>query len=402
MKIKLIFTISIIIGLANLIKAQNKDVLLTYTADSLATGNAKDVVASFFQLAFNNLNGTNKEFNFSSNPYAIMLKSNPNLNKAEQYERYKTLRRLNFNFGLKIDSNFKFNGFSSGVKFKLIDERDHTTSQAYINMLKNDEVNKDIDSLTKQLQLYSDTKWGNAPAIGTANFEAKQKFTNEYNDFMNNRTISYDSMPITLKVAVEEIIKTNKLVRLENEIKKNSDFNFSQYDKKLADSLKDVIKMGWLWVVGLSDTTYNSSFAFSNIAITTEISKGIYKPQAGVNNLELNLKAGLNFLNDSMQGDKNLKRLMLNSEAGINWVIRDAQNEKSYFEIKLAAAYKHNFSNLYTGEERSLFTMNSTARVRIYNDIWIPLEIKWDPKNGNVLSTLSLKSNFIGLANLLK
>jgi hypothetical protein len=401
MRIKILLTIALI-GCVSIAQAQNKKVLTMYTADSLASGSSKDVVASFFQMAFNNLNGPNKEFNFSSNPYAVMLKSNPKLSLAEQYERYKTLRRLNFSFGLKVDSNFKFNGFSSGIKFKIVDDRDHTTSKEYINLTKNDDVNKDIDALAVELQNYSDNKWGAAPAPGSPDFKAKEKFIKDYNEFMNNTEVSYNSMSKEFKDAVEETMKLKNLVNLENAIKKVGDFNFSKYDKKLADSLKNVIKMGWLWTVGLSDTTYNNEFVFSNVALTTEINKGIYKPRAGANNLELNFKAGLNFLTDTIQSDKNLKRLILNSELGLNWVIRDAQNEKSYFETKLAAAYRHNFNNLYNTEERSTFTMNGTARVRIYNDIWIPFDIKWDPNNGSVFGKVSVKSNFIGIASLLK
>ncbi len=401
MRIKILLTIALI-GCISIAQAQNKKVLTMYIADSLASGSSKDVVASFFQMAFNNLNGPNKEFNFSSNPYAVMLKSNPKLSIGEQYERYKTLRRLNFSFGLKVDSNFKFNGFSSGIKFKIVDDRDHTTSRAYINGFITDNLNKDIDKLAIYLQGYGDSTWGQSPASNTPEFSAKQRFINDYNQFLNDTTVNYTSISKPFKDALDEIIKTKQLIHLANAINTNDGFNYSKYDKKLADSLKNVIKMGWLWTVGLSDTTYNNEFAFSNVALTTEINKGIYKSKAGVNNLELNFKTGLNFLTDTLQGNKNLKRLILNSEAGINWVIRDAQNEKSYFEIKLAAAYRHNFNNLYNTEERSTFTMNGTARVRIYNDIWIPFDIKWDPNNGNVFGKISVKSNFIGIASLLK
>ena len=45
------------------------------TADSLATGNYKDILNSFFQLSFNRLIGADKEIRFTSTPFAVMAKS---------------------------------------------------------------------------------------------------------------------------------------------------------------------------------------------------------------------------------------------------------------------------------------------------------------------------------------
>src|ERR1700744_4680241 len=88
-----------------------------FTADSLASGKAKDVLASFFQLAFDQLTGPNKQLNFVSNPFAVMLKSDSGLNLDANYYKYRRLRKTNIGFGLRLDSNFHFNGFSSGVTY---------------------------------------------------------------------------------------------------------------------------------------------------------------------------------------------------------------------------------------------------------------------------------------------
>jgi hypothetical protein len=54
--------------------AQKSKVAAVLTADSLASGNYKDVLTSFFQLSFDKLTGKDKELKFSSNPYAVMMK----------------------------------------------------------------------------------------------------------------------------------------------------------------------------------------------------------------------------------------------------------------------------------------------------------------------------------------
>ena len=73
-----------------------------------------------------------------------------------------------------------------------------------------------------------------------------------------------------------------------------------------------------------------------------------------------------------------------------------------YCEIKFSGSYYHNFATLYANERRDSLTINGTLRVRILEDIWIPLEIKYDPKSGNVFGFLNIKANFTGLGKLLK
>lgn len=397
----LIYVAAMLLLLTTKVVAQNETTQeftkSIYTADSLKSGNSKDVLASFFQLAFTGLNSANKEFAFSSSPFAVMLRSNSKLNIDNYYTQYRNLRKLNFIFGLRVDSNFKFNEFSSAVKWAIVDERDPTTSKKLFNSMKSNVFLKQRAKLNK---LLSDSLLINKYKID-GDTAARNKAAQNIRAFFNEDK-AFSSLDDNFKSVVKYFYATANLNEIDSFLEKTPDSSLKAYNNNYVKDLKESIKMGWLWTIGFSDTTYTNQFAFSNFVFNTELNKGVYTPKAGVNNLELNLKAGINFLRDTLQGDKNLKRLVLNSEAGINWVIRDADNQMSYFELKLAAAYKHNFNNLYAGEERSLFTLNGTARVRIYNDIWVPFEIKWDPNNGNVLGLLSVKSNFIGLANLLK
>ena len=83
-------------------------------------------------------------------------------------------------------------------------------------------------------------------------------------------------------------------------------------------------------------------------------------------------------------------------------MIRDKTTDRSFFEIKFSGSYYHNFGNIYLGEKKDSMTLNGIARIRIYNDIWIPLEVKYDPKTGKIHGFLNIKANFSGLAMLLK
>ncbi len=60
--------------------SQDKTGIHPLTAeDSLASGNYKDVLSSFFKLAANDLIGNTKNLSFTSNPFAVASKLNPAL-----------------------------------------------------------------------------------------------------------------------------------------------------------------------------------------------------------------------------------------------------------------------------------------------------------------------------------
>ncbi|MDQ3683666.1 MAG: hypothetical protein M3352_11455 [Bacteroidota bacterium] len=57
---------------------------------------------------------------------------------------------------------------------------------------------------------------------------------------------------------------------------------------------------------------------------------------------------------------------------------------------------------MYAKERRDSLTLNMTIRVRVISDIWVPLEIKYDPKSGNVFGFLNVRANFKALGKLTK
>ncbi len=394
--LKAIFITILCFVIINKVKAQT-----IYTADSISSGNTKDVITNFFQLAFNNFTGKNKQFNFASNPFALMVKSNPNLLTDTNYAKYTNLRRLNFAFGLQLDTNYKFNGFSSGIKFSIVDKRDSTTSKILFDNIRKDSFNVERDLLQLLISTYREDNFPN-----TSDENRKMRTfidTNITALFNDNKPLS--KMDSNFVKIVESVVEKNKkkLIYILDFFKNKSTLTFKQYNDSIYTKLKNAIKTAPLWIIGLSDTMYKDRPVFSNVSLATEYSKGVFNPKPHKNNFELNIKASLNFSKDTLQQNDNLKRVILNSQAGLNWVVRDRVNEVPYFELKAAIEYNSNLSNnLYKDEIKDLFTFNGTTRLRIYNDIWIPLEIKYDPINGKVFGFLSVKSNFKALSGFIK
>ncbi len=384
------------------VKAQDlsKRAIPIYTADSLKSGNYKDILTSFFQLAFNDLTGDNKAINFATNPFAVMLKNDPSLAIDGNYKKYKPLRKLNFGFGLKLDTSYKFSGFSSGIKYSLIDKRDATTSKLLFLRLQSDSIGLERDVLQDALGNYSDGAFPNAGDRNSADFTNAKLFSQKINSLFNSE-VSFNQLDADFRKIVDSIVDQSHLNKIANIIKTNPGTSFKAVNVKFFDSLKNTIKNDLLWVVAISDTTYKNKFVFSNVVLSTELSKGFLPPKPG-SNLELHIKSACNFLQDTAKTGNNLKRIIFNFEPAVNWVIRNNANDKSIFEFKLGGSYSHNFSSLYTNERRDILMMTSTLRVRIYQDIWIPLDIKYDPKTGNVLGLFNIKANFTGLGKFLK
>lgn len=360
-------------------------------ADSVKSGTAKDVLTGFFQLGLSSLLGPDKELAINANPFAILLKRNPALSLDKDYKKYKPLRRLNFRLGVRFDSAFRFNGLSSGLQFSLIDQTDATTSRYIFEKLRTDALNKERDILLTALNDYlvNHVKTADQPAF-----------------VININKILQDAPFNTLDTGFQKIVKQlaadKNLNRVAEVFANKGDSSFKQIDAAKYAALKNATKNNLLWTIGISDSTYRDKLQFSSVAIVSKLSKGIFDPAPGENNLEVNMLAAYTFSNDTLRAGRNLKRELFTIESGLNWIIRDKKADRPFCEMKFSGSYYHNFGSLYTGERRDSLTLNGTLRVRVFEDIWIPFEIKYDPKSGNIFGFLNIRANFSGLNKFLK
>jgi hypothetical protein len=365
--------------------AQVNTKTLPLTADSLASGNYKDVFKSFFQLAANHLISNNKEIQFSSNPFAVIAKMDSSLLKSNNYKKYTHLRNLNFSFSAKLDSTYKFNGFSSGVKYALINNRDETVSKAFVILAST--ADQEYTNLFNTGAAFIVTQ-SNSPELAT-----------QWTNFFNGQ-IKFNQLDLSLQKLVKDSTKSKNLSKL---LQSGGNWDIRQSESKLYDSLRSRFHERSLWTIGLSDTTYKNKFFFSNIVLSTEYIKGLDDPTKPIRaiGVEFNSIASYNFLDDTLQAKRDLRKQILQVEPGINIVLRNKNNLYSLAEFKISGSYYHNFGSLYANEKRDSVTLNGTLRIRIINDIWIPLEIRYNPKSGNVFGFLNIKFNFNGLKNTL-
>lgn len=368
--------------------SQDKKPIPIFTADSLKSGNYKDVFLSFFQLAFENLVGTRKELRFTANPYAIMMRADPNLAVDTSYVRYTALRKLNFSVGLRVDSNFKFNGFTSGVNYSIINKRDYTIYRSF------------LDSVEKKNKMFSDMTDAVTAMTTKLASEGKQplakKLNEQWDALANDTKLTIDQVPDSVRQVLLEAATSNEITEFVKIIKEKRKVNVRTEMNERYRLEKDKFKNKFLWTVGILDTTFQDQFFFSNIVFNTQLMKGFSNPLRP-NGVEFNVKAAYNIVDDTLRAGRDLRRGILNFEGGVNWVRRHRSTDLSFFEFQARASFRKVFSGMYADERREIFTLIGTLRFRIFEEIWIPLEFEYDPAKGNVFGFINARLNFTAL-----
>lgn len=363
--------------------AQMKNFVLT--ADSLSTGNYKDVFKSFFQLAFDRFTSEHKEIRFTSNPFAIMARADTNLLIDTSYLRYKALRNFNFAFSAKLDSDFKFNGFSSGITYALVNRRDETVSKYFL--AKAFDANNEFNILRVELTSYVST----IPEL-----EKKILINTQIESFFDG-TKTFNELDSDLQEEIGKIANRINALNLIKLLSEDPKLNIHNLIVANYDSVKTDFQNRLLITVSLSDTTYQDQFMFSNLVASTNVVKGITKRNR-VFGLELNLRAAYQYLDDTVLAGRDLKRQLFLFEPGLNLVVKTKRTQYPWAELKLTGAYTST-NRPFENQPRELFTMNGTLRIRVFDDVWIPLELRYDPKSGNVFGFLNVRANFSGFKN---
>ncbi|MBC7850406.1 MAG: hypothetical protein H7Y31_11760 [Chitinophagaceae bacterium] len=356
------------------------------TADSLATGNYKDVLTSFFQLGLERLTSPEKDIRFTSNPYAIMMRARPELAIDTNYARFKALRNLNFSFGLRLDSSFKFNGFTSGLNYAIINKRDYTVYREFVDLA----VKKRSEFTTLNVVV---NQYATDPAN---NADLAKRVDEQWTKLTRTTDFTLAQADKDVRAVIEKLIADNNLEALQRLISSNNNVNIKDLVSNGYNEVKNAFKNRLLWTIGVTDTTYEDQFMFSNVVVSTQLLKGISNP-ASHHNVEFDVKGMYNILDDTLRLGRDLRRSLLNFEGGLNYVWRSMKTDLSFFEFKLSAAYSRIFNGIYEDERKEIFTLNGTLRVRVFDDIWVPVVMKYDPKTGNVFGFLNVKANFTAL-----
>ncbi|HEY9703727.1 MAG TPA: hypothetical protein V6C58_14865, partial [Allocoleopsis sp.] len=212
----------------------------------MATATQRDVLNHFFQLGLEKLTGPDKEIKFTSNPYAVMAKLDSGLQLSNEYYRLRNLRKLNFGVSVKLDSSYKFNGFSSSIKYALINKRDETVSWAFVrSFLSNEEIQSFFqinNALVGKISNFA------------SNREQQIKLIDQANEFTQGK-LPYNKLDQQLQVAVKQVLREQGLNNIREIIVNDPKFNPKVFVDSIYNTLKEKLNNKLLWTVSISDTT---------------------------------------------------------------------------------------------------------------------------------------------------
>ncbi|GGI24575.1 hypothetical protein [Pedobacter mendelii] len=339
---------------------------LIKNAENLKSGNYKDVLYSFFQLAAKDLTGQNKSFGFNSTLFAIKLKLDSTLNRDYNLKNQNFARNFQFNFKLNLDTAFKFKGFTSGFTFAIVNQRDH------------------------QLADFSESYLGKVlyPLLDTI-----QKQSSAYTAFIVNQNLSREkrvALLTEMQSGIDSLFTNYTLSYLPEAF-----FNGLKYPAGLISSLRkiDVISDSlykeldkkWLWTIK-GNASSNKTGRFNRANLETIILKG-KKP-------ELDIRAGVYYADTLVKS--RLSRFVVYSSAGFNLPLLITKRT-NIIEFKPYLEYTQILKNLLPNEENYRFLANADLRFRITEGLWLPLTLKYDLKNGNFLGFLNVSINLNGI-----
>lgn len=361
--------------------ASAKDTILNdlITANDLKSGNLQDVLTSFFQLAASDLTGPKKQVSFQSSLFGIKSKVDTTLLVDTNYIHHRFDRNLQFNFTLGLDSNYQFSGFSGGITYAIVNDRDSTvfslvgpiarTWQWFIDSMEIYELHPYWVSLRDSNLVKFKTKADSLDYDSVRRVLSQTLFKFDDIDankfpagFINFLKTKHISLPITSYAAA-----------------------VAGYRARLqAIRVKPLLTMSLI-------SAFTKAAGFDSAQLGLVYLQGLHKTGRS---LELDYRANIIVKDTTVGTDK--YRSWLNTTLGLDYALLSVSNAKvgtyaPIFEIKPFLEYDHIFSALGTGEKRDVVYAAADLRLKITSSLWLPITLKY---------SLTGKGNFLGFLDL--
>ncbi|RPE05701.1 hypothetical protein EGT74_25370 [Chitinophaga lutea] len=153
--------------------------------------------------------------------------------------------------------------------------------------------------------------------------------------------------------------------------------------------LEHDIKAGPLFTVGFDGNYADKSWSTLDAKAEFLVGTGFKKDRE--KNWDFYSGAFFNAAKDTV-ALKNLRRQSFSVKAGLNKVLLKTRDRKnSIVEVLGSLEYRNILQGAYAGETASNLLANFTFSIRLANDLYLPVEIKYDPRNGKFLGFIDLK-----------
>jgi hypothetical protein len=306
------------------------------------------------------------EIKFSSTVYGLFKLFDSTIAIDTNYRRYGWARSLSLGAGLQMGDDNRINGFSPAFTWAIVNGRELNVrryKKEWNNIIHYvQETEPFLDLLLKRREEIE-----NSPGLDAGMKVALMKIMDDFND---NQDIS------TLKGILDEnmiaaVIKSQQAL------------------KKSYTQLENDLKSAPLLTFGFNGNYTEKSW--NTLSFKAEFLKGAGFRKDKEKNWDIYSGAFLNLEKDTTL-NKNLQRQSFSYKLGLNTVLLKTKDQKnSMLEILGALEYKHIMKGLYPEEKTNNLLADFTLSIRLGNDVYLPLEIKYDPQLGQFFGFLDLK-----------
>lgn len=342
------------------------------------TGNFKDAFYNIIQLTTKNLTDDEKSLELNTTLFKIIynaeLKSISDLTINKSY----FLRNFQINAKANFDENYKYSGFSGGFTFAIINKRDKVT----LNLAKT------LYGKSRETFIIKFAEIQSKLAEGLTNGSKDLELLNEASDNLLN-SLEYDATenPYHDLIQAEFAKVANDFVNPDGTpLDSNEISSFIATLAQLRKSEMDKIDGKPLWTLAADGTT-NVDGKFTKSSVSSVFLKGIDKSGD-----QIDVRGTFTYDEETVP---TMPRTIFNGKAGLNFVLlRNRIENSSCFEVKALGEYTKIYKNVLPDEDDETITANAEFRIRIANDFWIPVTVKYDIENSNLLGFLNLTYNF--------
>jgi hypothetical protein len=316
------------------------------------TGDRKDIFPSL-------INGIGS---FTSNAgSSLVLKPTlwglSNIGNSKDSANYSTKRfqksyfAQNLQFYLSLspenNSNFKFDSLSFGLSYALLN-----------NTVLKAKQYKILDTLTRranQIQVFLQT-------------QTIKRLSDAQIECIIHSNYADSSIPDTLV----------------KEIKKRFGIN-----GRIQDALdyKSVVthylEKAPVWTISIIDNYNPSKTLTNNLVASTNVSFGLFPIHNAYS--AFSVSAYYKWQNDTLRENANLNRKLFYFGLGLNFPVC------SIFEIKPAASFLNINGPLYSKESTNSINGSLTLRLKLNDELWLPLSLEYTPNSGQFFGFLSIQ-----------
>lgn len=363
------------------------------TVNKQKTANSKDMLTTLYRIGINNLLGKSHSFKFSSTFLGIdsILHRNSNRSNYSAFTRF--LRENSLNITITGDSNNNINKYSGGFSFTFLNKKDmkfHKLRKDYLSDLTNLTI-KNAD-LRKELIMIIPEPTGTPDEA----FLVKQKYQIELNTAFKDKDFSNLS-PVIIKAFKSDELLDNLLLKnvFRNRAEARAYILTTLEGKNQLSELFKNIAAAYarkpLWTFSPT-VVYDKGNKQPTWEFATEFTVGLGK-NLDKKPWELEMKSGFKIENDTSIKSTNYQNKPISFSLGVNKVLLENEEKESKMELKFFTQYDRQLGKVPVNTEEAIFTLNTTFRVNIYKTLWLPVTLKYDTQNSNLLGLFSITAN---------